>query len=1170
MSDTADTTLRAIAALRRARERIEVLEARQTEPIAVIGIGCRFPGAGRGAANLWRFLCSRGNAVTEIPDERWQFRACYDPTPGRIGKFYAAAGAFLEGIDQFDAGFFGMSKIEAERADPQQRLLLETTHEALEDAGLFWDRRKGENASAFVGATNNDYGSLLLQAGCPELIDPYFATGNPLNSLVGRIAYWLGAKGTCLTLDTACSSSLVAVHLACQELRRGETSVALAAGVNLMLSPQPTVALAQAQMLAKDGRCKAFDARADGFVRGEGCAVLVLKRLSEATRAGDRVHAVIRGSHVNQNGAGAGFMVPSVPAQHQLIAHTLKQAGLKPSEIDFVEAHGTGTALGDPIEVEALTQAFAGREVDAGPLWLGSVKSNLGHTEAVAGLAGVIKSILCLQHRQVPPSLHVETPNPAIAWSRSCLQVAMRTETLSVADRPLRGACSSFGASGVNAHVILESPAHVTPTPERPSVLFVSAPTEPALRATARQLSTHLQHTEVSLSDVAFTLAKRRRHFSKRASVAYRDRADAIAQLAAIGAASDSVKTTVDALAAHNKEYTTLADAWKRGAPIDALNGVARWEGAVVSLPTYPFEENRYWALPEAPVVAPAAGQRESAVYDPAWYRAAWVTQRLSLGSDLSLQSLQGLAVGFTQAECRGLAAHPGLRAVTFEELDEFLPDAIGAERHLLVRWDFSHSGASEADAASADASEAFRRWFPRMQSYVQASHRAPVRLLIVSVESYDVRQVETRPVALEMVRAFATVAAAESQNFSFNIVDLDALTINSSRFPVVVAEEACAPIYGDVVVHRAGLRFVQSWQRLFSKNGEQPPLITPHGVYLITGGLGNIGRIVAKYLIEDQDARVVVTTRGEGRNEFVEAYRGRGCLSVYRGDVTRAEDMQQALQTCLTTYGRLDGVIHTVGIVEGGELRSAVEITPQSVESHLATKLGVIAATEAALRQISVSPRFVMLMSSISTVLGGLGHAAYASANACCAGVAAHLNRQGNSPRWLSVEWDTWRFAEQARGPVEIAGFEPSEALYEFAALLTRPPVACSSVVVASSPLEPRLEKWVRKQVARGKTAETPAVAPDELGRSDVEAILVQTCRELLATEAVLLDVNFFEIGGDSLVGAKFVSVVQERLALTLTLQQLLTTRTLGELAGLLHEQLVARKAQGVDQVEF
>jgi myxalamid-type polyketide synthase MxaB len=511
---------KALNALEEMQGKLDAAENSKNEPIAIVGIGCRFPGGSENPESFWKLMQEGGNAVREIPADRWDPEAFYDSDPDAPGKMYIRQGGFLECIDRFDANFFGISPREALSLDPQHRLLLEIAWETLENAGQNPDLLVGSPTGVFVGLTINDYGHLLKFNG-PHTIDAYHMTGNHPNFAAGRLSYFLGLQGPSLTVDTACSSSLVTVHLACTSLRSGECGMALAGGVNLILSPFETITACKARMLAPDGLCKTFDARADGFTRGEGCGLLALKRLSDALKNGDKIHAVIRGSAVNQDGAGSGLTVPNVHAQEQVIRKALERAGVNPRQVNYVEAHGTGTALGDPIEIRALSAVFGKDRFPEKPLVIGTVKTNIGHLESAAGIAGLIKVVLAMQHGEIPPLLHLRKLNPYISWEETGVALAGEKIPWNGGTAPRIAGVSSFGGSGTNAHVILEEAPLIAPAeamPERPlHLLALSAKTEKALGEMAERYHQYLNsHPSAAVADICYTANSGRRHFPYR------------------------------------------------------------------------------------------------------------------------------------------------------------------------------------------------------------------------------------------------------------------------------------------------------------------------------------------------------------------------------------------------------------------------------------------------------------------------------------------------------------------------------------------------------------------------------------------------------------------------------------------------------------------------------
>ena len=544
-----------------------VRSAATTESIAVIGLGLRLPGGTEldgnieGPDDYWDFLTEGRSSVREVPSDRWSWSD--DGTPEGSAALAGTTrwGSFLRDLDAFDAEFFEIIPREASRMDPQQRLLLEVTHEALEHAGIAADSLAGTRTGVFAGAGAGDY----AQLGATDLsgIDAWYGTGGSISIVANRVSYYFDLRGPSVTIDTACSSSLVAIHLAVQSLRTGDSDLALAAGVNLLLSPAGTRSLDQAEAMSPSGQCHAFDADADGFVRGEGCGVTVLKRLSDAQRDGDRVLAVIRGSAVNQDGRSNGLMAPNPSAQMAVLRAAYAAAEVNPREVDYVEAHGTGTLLGDPIEARALgTVLGKGRAADA-PLLLGAVKSNLGHLEAAAGIAGFAKAVLALQHNRIPANRGYRNPNPHIPFDKLRLRVIDQHTDWAPAGRPRRAGISSFGFGGTNAHVVIEQAPVAAPAPAGEpaavTTLIVTGKGQERIASAAAALADWMDGAgaEATLADVAHTLNHHRSQHARFATVAARDRAQAVAGLRAL-AGGQSAPGVVAAAASIPKPGTVF------------------------------------------------------------------------------------------------------------------------------------------------------------------------------------------------------------------------------------------------------------------------------------------------------------------------------------------------------------------------------------------------------------------------------------------------------------------------------------------------------------------------------------------------------------------------------------------------------------------------------------
>ncbi|MDY6988818.1 MAG: type I polyketide synthase [Thermodesulfobacteriota bacterium] len=612
---------RAYQALDKMQARLDDMEQCRTEPIAIVGMGCRFPGGADNPESFWQLLRNGVDAITEVPPLRWDMDAYYDPDPDAPGMMHTRYGGFLNEVDTFDAAFFGIAPREAVSLDPQQRLLLEVSWEALEHAGQSPDQVAGTLTGVFVGISTFDYAAVQFGGQNHEAIDAYFVTGGFVSMAAGRLSHVLGLNGPSMAVDTACSSSLSAVHLACQSLRRRECGLALAGGVNVILAPEVSISFSKNRMLSPDGRCKTFDAAADGYVRGEGCGIVVLKRLSEAVADGDHVWAVIRGSAMNHDGSSAGLTVPTGPSQEAVIGSALADGRVAPGQVGYIEAHGTGTPLGDPIEVESLGKVFC-KDGRNQPLVIGSVKTNMGHLEAAAGIAGLIKTVLCLHHGEILPHLHFTHPNPEIDWQGQALQVPTAVKPWGSANGPRIAGVSSFGASGTNAHVVMEE--FSTPVignsefeKERPPYLLtLSAKTETALKKLAAHYQERLAaHRDLALGDICFTANCCRSCFTHRLAVVFASMEELQQGLEDFrterqrpglfrGRAEEHAKAPQDlSLTPHSdlgkkerrKVLEKLGESYVKGVSIDWSDLYGDHSFRKVVLPTYPFQREPYW-----------------------------------------------------------------------------------------------------------------------------------------------------------------------------------------------------------------------------------------------------------------------------------------------------------------------------------------------------------------------------------------------------------------------------------------------------------------------------------------------------------------------------------------------------------------------------------------------
>nr|WP_034592965.1 SDR family NAD(P)-dependent oxidoreductase [Hamadaea tsunoensis] len=923
-----DYLKRTAAELQQARRDLDEVRAKAAEPIAVVGMACRYPGGVRTPADLWSVLADGRDVIGEFPADRgWDVDGIYDPQP-RPDKTYVRRGGFLDDAAGFDADFFGISPNDARRADPQQRVLLETCWEAVEGAGIDPLALHGSTTGVYAGLMYHDYNN-----------------GSPGGSLVsGQVAYSLGLEGPALSVDTACSSSLVAVHLAVQALRRGEVGLALAGGVTVMGTPDMFVDFSRQRGLAPDGLCKAYAAGADGTGWAEGVGVLVLQRLSDARRDGRRILALVRGSAVNSDGASNGITAPNGPSQVRVIAAALADAGLAPADVDAVEGHGTGTALGDPIEAQALIAAYGPRP-EGRPLWLGSVKSNLSHPQAAAGVAGIIKVILALRHAYLPRTLHVDEPSPHIDWAAGTVRLLTEGQAWPAGPRPRRAAVSSFGISGTNAHVLIEEPP-AEPAAGEPAIvesgpyaLPLSAKTETALASAARRLAAHLErHPELSPADVAYTL-RTRSVFEHRATVTGDGRADLLAALTALAVGADHPGVHIGDL------------------------GTGSPAGCLVDLPAYPFEHRRYWTDPTPGAPASAA--------DSWRYRVEWA----GLGG--SSRTPEGVWL---------VLAPEGDPAADALGLESIVLDAAGDERAKLaerVRAALAGRAVAGVLAAAADVPEALTA----VQAVRDADVTAPFWCLTRGAVAVD--PAEAADPDAGAVWGLGLVAGLDAATGWGGLVDV-AGDWDPAALRAVLAEAA-----EDQVAIRPSGRYARRLVR--AHRLERLRHWRPQGTVLVTGGTGALGGHVTRWLLAAGAQRVVLASRrgpqAPGAADFDERVSVRACDIGSRAEVA----------ALLDAIGPVTAVVHAAGVM--ADEPPLLDLTPQQYAAASRAKTAGAEHLDELLADTDLDA--FILFSSGASAWGGQGRPAYAAANAYLDALAQRRRAQGRPV--TCVGWGTW-----------------------------------------------------------------------------------------------------------------------------------------------------------------
>ncbi|MDI2032026.1 SDR family NAD(P)-dependent oxidoreductase, partial [Saccharopolyspora sp. TS4A08] len=959
------------------------------EPIAIIGAAGRFPGA-RDLDEFWANLLAGRDSVGSFPVER------YGPAYAKVvaeSDFPKHAGA-LDEVDAFDAGFFGIYPREAELMDPQHRLALETVWHALEDSGRTPDALP-RSTGLFFGVSGTDYATLLHAHGVAP--DAFTATGNAHSILVNRISYLLDVRGPSEPVDTACSSSLVAVHRAAEAIRSGACELAIAGGVNLLLSADTFVSAHRAGMLSPDGRCKTFSAAADGYVRGEGVGAIVLKPLAAAERDGDAVLAVLRGTAENHGGRANSLTAPNADAQAELVRTAL--AGLDPRTVGYVEAHGTGTALGDPVEVRALRSAFGSSE--AGRTGLGSVKANIGHLEAAAGIAGLLKVLLAMRHGVLPATPISGELNPHLRLDDGPFRIVRETERWEpVRDRtggvaPLRAGVSSFGFGGANAHVVLEQ--HVTaerPDAGGPVLVPLSARTDAQLRDVARNLLAHLENSATSepLASLAWTLQSGRVALDERVGWVVRSRAALVERLGEFlnGELSGGVRGRVsrrpgglaerpagpdEQRALESGDLTTALTAWAEGAVIDwrVLHG--EHPPGRAHLPTYPFERERYWIPGEndgaAENIAEPVGEAAHAEL-PA--RAG----ETGVGTTLLMPS-------WTPRPASADRTAPAERVViTCGQVGADLQ--IARARHLRAT-----SEKSRADGRFTDLS---RQVFEAVRD-LEPENSALVQVVTTAEDA-------TGPGLAALLRT----AEQENPRLTGQVLVLPADTTAEA---VRTALDENVTSTDDLVLHRDGVRHVRTWHRADPAARRSGPPWRSGGVYLITGGARGVGAEVARHVAGSVSEPVLVlagrSAPDAGVSELLDELRAAGATADYRqADVSRWEETRHLVASVRAEAGALHGVVHSAGVVRDAAL---VRKTAEDWDAVLAPKVSGLVHLDRATAQLPLD--FLLAFSSGAGITGNAGQADYAAANAFTDAYAA-LRAAERPGRTASIAWPLWR----------------------------------------------------------------------------------------------------------------------------------------------------------------
>ena len=1033
---------RARKTIRELREKLRAAEAaNRPEPIAVIGMGIRFPGCGSNIHQFWRMIVEGRDAVNGIPPDRWDCDAHYASEPGIPGKINTRQAAFLDDVRRFDAAFFDITPREATRMDPQQRIFLETAWHALEDAGLPKVRLAGTDTGVFVGVHSQSVDYQAMQFEDLASVDAYSATGTAHDMIAGRLAYWLDLHGPAVAVNTACSSSLLATNLACQSLRAGDCSLALAGGINLLLARGSTVAAAQLQLLSPDGRCKPFDSRADGMGRGEGCGVVVLKKLEAARRDGDRVLAIIRGSAVNQDGSTNGLTAPNGLSQRQVLTRAIRNAGVEPREIGYVEAHGTGTSLGDPIEVEALSDVLGeGGRRDV-PCTLGAVKANIGHLEGAAGIAGLIKTVLVLRNRWLPPVTNLKQLSPHLAIDDTVLSIPHQGRQWT-AERRLAGV-SSFGWSGTNVHVVLEeAPASSEPVaPEEVWPLVLSAQSPEALRILGEAYADRLEHAEESeLANICYTSAVRRTHHAHRIAVAG-SRAKKIGpelrRRVTEWTEAQPPKQTMehgDSGRRGNgpRDLEQTMHAWEAGAAVDWGFAFASG-GSVVDLPPYPFQGSRYW-LSSAKSV-----RSESADLLPSdWlYSIEWREKSLSsLPPDqaskpiiwLLFHSGERFAERLAEAgrQCRDnvVEVRRG-KDLSWQTTDVGVSGKGSAEslNHLFAELTGGGMRPQHAVYVAGDqsATDTVAQAMELAQAVIASG--APLRLWFVTQSAKPGEKTElTFRSSQAAIRGFSRVLGLEHPEHSGGVIEVDADSVSRAS---AVREEIMRATGEDRVSLRQGRRFVARLRRDDLAADAEPLKLKADRSYLVTGAFGRLGMEIASWLVLNGARHLVLVGRRDpfeiGSSELtrrLENWKEQGVTLIAEACDVSDELQVRRLLSRIENGRSLAGLIHAAAGVRFGSIVNALR---EDVELTFRAKVEGAQVLDRYTRQSELD--FFVLFGSAAATIGLRDGSLYAAANGCLDSIVADRRKSGLPA--LCVEWGSWESPRDGQLElVERSGF--------------------------------------------------------------------------------------------------------------------------------------------------
>ena len=1118
----------------------ELHRFRQTNPheaLAVVGLGCIFPGGANSPESFWHKLVNGYDGICRVPEDRWDADAYFSKDTTAPGKINTKMGGFIDSnIANFDAYFFGISPKEATSMDPQQRLLLEVTWHALENAAINPQTLKETNASVFIGSCLNDYQLVLNEKGNEKEIDAYMATGNSSSVMSGRIAYTLGLQGPALSCDTACSSSLVAVHLACNALRNRETNLAIVGGVNLILSPNNSIIFSKANMLSEDGHCKTFDEAADGYVRSEGCGVVIIKRLKDAIDNRDNILSVIKGSAINQDGRSSGLTVPNISAQEQVIKLALNDASLDADDIDFIETHGTGTALGDPIELQSINQVFKGRNSE---LTLGSVKANIGHLEGAAGIAGLIKTILSLQHQKIPKQRNFKTLNPLISLNEIKGVIPTKTKKWNRNQKRVRRAgVSSFGFSGTNAHIIVEEAPDISSLKyeRRSTLLFCfSAKSEESLNDYLKQFTDFLCDKTLDTlnpEDVSYTLNTGRAQFKHRIAFF----ANSLRDLKNNIESNNSL--TIDNTLTSNLE-DELAKRFLSGSDVDFAPLYSELH-IKLQLPGYAFQHQHYWGKsnPQRIIATQLDGID---FFDLRWQSV----------NNIATQELENKAILIFD---NSLASLKEIQQESLLNIDGVLLFADKKMNDWEALFSFTQTLIASKQALPLGFTVITKRALPlpfRSARHIACEQNAILTGLVKAL-SWEAPQLHAQLVDIN------TPNEREEFNWHLPIPSCPFLAINEGKW------------------------YQPEIKRLSAAVIEKTSPFQPEGTHWITGGTGSLGLALASELIKLGVSSIILSSRsGETSSisAWLKQYQTKDIsIRIVKLDITKKNEIKKLIANIEKTDKSLKGIYHLAG---ANLQQSMIELDWSQVEETMKAKMLGAKYLNELTRELELN--YFVLYSSIASFAGSNRQLPYIIANSYLDSLA--LQRKDENRPGLVINWGPWAQSSMISRRMDDAGLISQQAGLGCLTQLVQ--TKLSSAVVINPEFIPFMFSFFSQPEAKWLGDFLSLITNTGLQQTEtklVEALLSMSVKDrrnkliALVSEAVQntlelpqqppINEGFFELGMDSLMAVDVIRKIQQRLGIQLKPTTAFDYPNIDAVVGYLDELITDKSSQ--EKVKF